>query len=179
MRVATCIVEMNCKLGEGCVWDAIEECLYFVDIEGCKIHNYYPNTYQVATYACSDTVSCIVPNHAGGIVAAIGTKLFQIDSFGQQPIFLLELGLSPTIRCNDGKCDKEGRLWIGTMARELQHPLAKPVGQLYCIRKDHVVGTYSGYRIPNGMAWNTEGMLFYHIDTATQRIDSYKMDEAG
>lgn len=114
---------------------------------------------------------------ADGVVAAIGHRLVRITEDGKKTEVLLELPLPDYMRFNDGKCDADGRLWVGTMAKSQEHPKAKACGSLYCIEGNRVIAEYPGYTIPNGMAW--DGNRFYHIDTSRGMIEEYRMDRGN
>jgi sugar lactone lactonase YvrE len=80
------------------------------------------------------------------------------------------------IRCNDGRADGSGRLWIGTM------PMEGHAGQgsLYCVEPG---GSYSvqqaGVAISNGMAWSADQRFFYYTDSATREIWQYHFSEGS
>ena len=73
------------------------------------------------------------------------------------------------VRCNDGKCDPAGRLWIGTM----QMPADPGTGNLYCIEgKSAPVGKITAVTISNGLAWI--GKHMYYIDTDTRKVQEFE-----
>ena len=190
---------LRCRLGEGCVWEERSGRLYFLDIEGCKIYGIRPGdeTAKLWEFDTEDMVGCLVPcsdgvenppricsadgvenpprvRSADGVVAAIGHRLVRITVDGKRTETLTELSLPDYMRFNDGKCDANGRLWVGTMAKSQEHPRAKKSGSLYCIEENEVIAEYPGYTIPNGMAW--DGNRFYHIDTSKGMIEEYQME---
>ena len=173
------IPSFRCRLGEGCVWDARSGRLYFVDIEGCKIHWFRPVDGSAGGIDTDDMAGCLALCRAGegGIVAAIGHRLVRITEDGVKLEILTELILPDYVRFNDGKCDSQGRLWVGTMAKNQEHPKAKGCGSLICIEDNRVTAEYPGYTIPNGMAW--DGERFYHIDTSKGMIEEYRMEDSG
>ena len=71
-------------------------------------------------------------------------------------------------RLNDGKCDAQGRFWIGSCS---DHP-----GQAALYRYDpdgslHTMET--GLTIANGVAWSPDGSTFYLTDSAQYKIFAY------
>ena len=81
----------------------------------------------------------------------------------------------PGNRFNDGKCDPAGRLWAGTM------PITEDsaTGSMYCLHPDgHVEKQGGDYSIPNGIVWNAEATVMYHIDSPTRRVDAWDFDNA-
>ena len=90
---------------------------------------------------------------------------------------LLRQELPGPLRYNDGKCDQYGNLWVGTMAIDQGRPGTQGCGSLYCIQNGQVAAEYPGYTIPNGLDWNEDGSVFYHIDTSRQSVDAYTVTD--
>ena len=162
------------SLLEGCVWDEREEKLYFVDIEGRKIYCLDPETGFLSGLEMKDYVSCIVLRPDGNLMAALPDGLYRVNFHERTAKKVMESCLPEEIRYNDGKCGPDGILWIGSMAI-CQNEDAQHVGALFCIEKEKIRAIYSGFTIPNGLAWNEEGTCFYHIDTPTRKVDRYRM----
>ena len=70
------------------------------------------------------------------------------------------------LRCNDGKCDPAGRLWVGTMG----FGAPKEAGTLYCVLPD-------GEVVPKLRKVTISNM--YYNDTPTGRIARYRYDAAS
>lgn len=174
MKSAVCVFVPNCILAEGCTWNRNEEALYFVDIEGCQVYRWRPGEEKADIVWTNQRVGCLVFHRDGGIVTAETSRL--ICRNRQEKTVLLDQHLPDYLRYNDGKCDRFGNLWVGTMAISQSHPAAAKGGSLYCIKKGQVAAEYGGYTIPNGMAWNRDGSVLYHIDTALQRVDAYDVE---
>jgi sugar lactone lactonase YvrE len=74
---------------------------------------------------------------------------------------------------NDGKCDRAGRFWAGTMAMK-EGPGA---GSLYRLDTDHSVHTMvTGVTISNGLCWSLDDKQMYYIDTPLGRVDVFDFD---
>lgn len=184
VKKAECIYMPNCILGEGCMWNEQEEQLYFIDIEAGVIYALDPDglagkagDVTARMYRQDGRTGCLVFHRDGGLVAAVTDRLVYQDLSGGRREILLRQDFPGTIRYNDGKCDRYGNLWVGTMAVSQDLPGARGCGSLYCIRKGQVAAEYPGYTIPNGMDWNEDGSVFYHIDTALRRIDAWEVED--
>jgi sugar lactone lactonase YvrE len=80
----------------------------------------------------------------------------------------------PDNRFNDGKVDRQGRFWAGSM--DDTHRQAS--GALYRIDPDRsITRVDDDYRIANGPAFSPDGRTMYHNDTA--RNVTYTFDLAG
>ncbi len=80
----------------------------------------------------------------------------------------------PDNRTNDGGIDPSGRLWIGTMNLQFK----KGAGSLYCVNTDLRVSKKLGdLTIPNGMVWSPDKKRLFHIDSPTNKVQSYLYDD--
>lgn len=172
------VTDIKGKLLEGCIWDEQRERLYFVDIEYRKIYMLEKGTENLQSMEVPEFVGCIVLQRDGSLIAALTKGLCYID-FDERVCRRVMNGiLKEGIRFNDGKCDEQGRLWVGSMA-VLQDEYAERAGSLYCIEKERVQGVYPGYSIPNGIDFDGKMEYLYHIDTAKKQIERYQMGEDG
>lgn len=77
-------------------------------------------------------------------------------------------------RFNDGKADRQGRFWVGTIHEPRQPALAA----LYCWSSGQLTHRADGITVSNGLAWSPAGDQLYWSDTTTHRIRRYEMDVA-
>ncbi len=180
METVNQVLPLACELGEGCVWDQENQSLYFVDITSCMVYRLRTEDNHLASRRLPGPVGCVVPEVSGGIIAASGHSLYYLDKdLEREEVGILPLVFSDTLRFNDGKCDPWGCLWLGTMAGDQSREEAYGEGSLLCIKDLQLISEYSGYTIPNGMAWSADRGTFYHIDTRLQRVDRYDVEGRG
>ncbi len=167
------------ELGEGCLWDEKNQVIYMVDIEGFRIYAQdYPGG-EIRFFDMGDYIGTIVLTPEGNLLAALHDRLVLLDPKTGDTEDLAIIHFDKRLRFNDGKCDPFGNLWVGTMFIDQDHDEAVGGGKLYCIQKNKVIAEYEGFTIPNGMAWNEERGVFYHIDTPTRQVFAYDYDEDG
>ena len=165
----------RCLLGEGPVWH--DETLWWVDIEGRALHRHTPASSAggappIATF--DNTLGFIVPRRSGGWVAGVGSALAWLTPEGRITRSLPLPGTSATTRCNDGKTDPSGRLWIGTMARDA----SDGGGALYRIDTDGSVHrVLEGCGIANGLAWSRDRTRFYFADSLRHNVRVFPYDD--
>ena len=64
-------------------------------------------------------------------------------------------------RFNDGKCDRAGRLWAGSMSLDA----SRPTGALYAIAGDLTSRSADiGFTVANGLDWSPDGRTFYFAE---------------
>lgn len=171
---AQVVIKKQSRLGEGPVWSAEEQTLYYVDIENALIYRYMPQKKVCKCQKVKDMVGCVVLEEKGGIVAAVRKDLEYLDQDLNHIEKINEISLQNTLRFNDGKCDAYGRLWVGVMSADQSLPDASFAGALYCVESGKTpVKVLDKMAIPNGMAWSADNRYFYHIDTATGCVQRY------
>lgn len=168
------ISEKQMVLAEGPVWDEKRQMLYYVDIRGMEIGCYDPKSGLHTFFPMKDMIGCIVLDGEGNLIAAQKDMLVRLDPMTGEQRELFDFGLEKGLRFNDGKCDCQGRLWVGTMMIDEGSPRAKGSGALYRYEKRKAVKVLDGMTIPNGIAFSEDNRFFYHIDTPTGRIDRYR-----
>lgn len=168
------VIDAKATLGEGPCWDEVNQVLYWVDIMGKDLHKYDPATDENETYHIGQMIGAAVPSKSGGLVLALqnGFYKFYPDSEELTPITDPESHL-PNNRFNDGKCDKAGRFWAGTMPIQG----GGKSGALYCLHTDYEVKTMlQDIGISNGMAWSHDDRTMYYIDTPTREVAAFDYD---
>jgi len=165
---------MNCELivdarngtGESPVWHPTEQALYWVDIPARTLHRWQPNGAQQA-WQGDEMLACIARTEHGW-VAGMESGIFQLEPKADGS---LDSRLLSTVehaqggmRFNDGRCDRQGRFWAGTMLMDM--PQGAHVGALY--RHDgegHLHLQQDGMIVPNGLAFSPDGTRMYLSDS--------------
>lgn len=175
-RDALCVADVGALLGEGPVWVEAEQALYWLDIKGRKIFR-LGESGGLSQWDTPMRVGSIAPRVGGGFIAGTEHGFAQID-LGEGRFDILhdpepEL---PGNRFNDGKTDRQGRFWAGTMD-DIEKAAT---GSLYrldpggrCRRFDQ------GYKVTNGPAFSASGSRMFHSDSALQRIYVFDLDADG
>jgi xylono-1,5-lactonase len=170
-----CIADVKAVLGEGPVWVEREQALYWVDIPEGRVFRWSEDDcvriFETLTRICS-----LVPRREGGFIGAGYDGFLDIDlARGIGLIDNPEPELD-TNRFNDGKVDRAGRFWAGTMDRFER----EASGSLYRLDPDLAwTRVDSGYRVTNGPAFSLDGRTMYHTDSALQRIYAFDLAEDG
>lgn len=163
-------------LGEGPLWSPSDKKLYWVDITSGIINWLDTSSNEHGQFKTGDYTGTIALTSSGKLIAAVGRNVELIDIAGNSVniIASVEPGLDNN-RFNDGKCDPEGRLWVGTMARSG----IEGAGSLYMIGPDGSVQTKKkNVTCSNGMGWSPDRKTMYYIDTPTKKVVAFDY-EAG
>ncbi len=171
-----CEWRVGAELGEGPVWVARDECLYFVDIRGRRIHAWRPGG-TTRSWETPTEPGFIVPRAAGGFICGLrdGLYEFQPDS----GTFKLRIQVESdriNHRLNDGFVDHTGRLWFGTMNDDCQ----TVGGALYSVERDGRLRVHdTGYVITNGPTVSADGRTLYHADSGLGMVYAFDLNDAG
>ncbi|WP_299821269.1 SMP-30/gluconolactonase/LRE family protein [uncultured Pontibacter sp.] len=167
---ATLVFDAKAILGEGALWHPAEQCLYWVDIEGKKLHFYKPQTSENSSLDVGARIGTVVPVSGGGALVGLQTGIHHIDTKTGALTFITNPILASDVRFNDGKCDPAGRFWIGTMALDTRAGAAK----LYRLDKDkQVKEMLDNLTIANGIVWSLDKKTMYFTDTRTQQVEAF------
>jgi L-arabinonolactonase len=161
-------------LGEGPVWSVEEQALYWVDIQRPAVQRWELKSGNYQKWVMPTDVGCMALRLKGGAIIALrtGFAFMDFESGVVTPISDPEANLSGT-RFNDGKCDRSGRFWAGTMDEEGQ----KSSGALYKLDRDGVCHLMkSNIGVSNGLGWSPDNRFMYYTDSSKRTIWEYDFD---
>ena len=168
------VLDAKAVLGEGSLWNPKEKVLYWVDIEGHKLHIYDPLTRQDRIFPVGARIGTVVPLEEGGVLVALQNGIHRMDTRSGELSFLLNPIQDPQIRFNDGKCDPTGRFWVGTMELNVKENAAV----LYRIDKEKKVEqVLDKLTISNGIIWSLDQKTMYFIDTPTGVVQAFDFEK--
>ncbi|MBF2050970.1 MAG: SMP-30/gluconolactonase/LRE family protein [Leptolyngbya sp. IPPAS B-1204] len=167
------VLVARARLGECPVWDADGQQLFWVDAYNHRVHQFDPASGQDRYFDTGDVVSALVLAGRNRLLIALQNRLALLDlSTGEVTTLYTVEFPHPDTRFNDGKCDAQGRFWIGSVSQA--------TGQAALYRYDpdgsfQVMET--GLTISNGLGWSPDGTTFYLTDSAPAKtIYAYDFD---
>ncbi|MBX2845130.1 MAG: SMP-30/gluconolactonase/LRE family protein [Saprospiraceae bacterium] len=174
----TTVGNHQASLGEGALWDANFQRFIWIDILGKKVHLYQPTTQQSMTFDTPSDIGTVVPTTNPDLLLvalADGLYTLNLESAEVEPWLDLEKDLTIN-RFNDGKCDPQGRFWVGSMNYEQN----QASGNLYMVNGDKSFEKkLDNITISNGIVWNEELGKMYYIDTPTLNLREFDYSPDG
>jgi sugar lactone lactonase YvrE len=172
-----CVLSAKAIIGEGPMWSVKEQCLYWADIPGKKLHIFTPRDGKNQTYELPDLVTTISPRKNGGLLLTLrSTFAFYDPKTGELETLAQPEPDRPGNRFNDGKCDRQGRLWAGTMG---DVEWDSPIGNLYRFDTSlKPVRVEEAIACSNGLGWSPDNKTFYFSESFRYRIFAYDFDAA-
>ncbi|WFC63472.1 SMP-30/gluconolactonase/LRE family protein [Pseudomonas sp. REST10] len=163
---AELIVDARNATGESPVWNAAEQALYWVDIPAGRLHRWSVADGQTQSWQADEMLACLAMHPSGGWLAGMQSGLFHLrpqDDGGIRSECLARVEHPrPQMRFNDGRCDRQGRFWAGTMLLDMA--AGARVGALY--RYDgQLQERLDDLIVPNGLAFSPDGRIMYLSDS--------------
>jgi sugar lactone lactonase YvrE len=163
-------------LGESPVWHPREQVLYYCDIPGHTLQRFDPQRGDLQHWTFDTDVASLAPMLDGALLLAMRDGLWRFDPRSGERSRLTGPPYDPlTERFNDGKCDPQGRFWVGT----IYEPRKPPLASLYCLVRDRLVRKRDGITVSNGLAWSPNGRTMYWSDTAAHTIYAFDFEPAS
>ncbi|NER59097.1 SMP-30/gluconolactonase/LRE family protein [Pseudomonas sp. MAFF212428] len=168
---AELIVDARNATGESPVWQPHENALYWVDIPAGRLHRWQLDG-QTTSWQADEMLACIARSPQGHWLGAQETGIFQLTPQADGRLRAEKRAsvehARENMRFNDGRCDRQGRFWAGTMQTNMG---AEKVGALY--RYEPQVGgpvqllqaRLHELTVPNGMAFSPDGKTMYVSDS--------------
>ena len=161
-----CVLDAGAEVGEGALWDVLEQALFWVDIPSGRLHRFDPATGENRIWEMGEPIGCLALREPGGAVVALrsGFHLFDFATGKKTPVSDPEAD-RPQNRFNDGATDRQGRFWAGTMRTD--EPA--PEGAFYRLGPDLSCTRWQGgIYTTNGLAFSADGRTMYCSDSNPQ-----------
>lgn len=160
-------------LGESPFWHPRERALYYCDIPGHRLQRFDPASGALAHWDFDTDVASAAPRLDGALLLAMRDGLWRFDPAGGERTRLAAPPYDPTKeRFNDGKCDPQGRFWVGT----IYEPRDAAAATLHCLTREGLEKKAGGVTVGNGLAWSPDGATLYWTDTKAHTIFAFDFE---
>lgn len=163
-----------CALGEGPLWHPERKQLFWFDITGRKLLS--RDADRPLEWRWEERVSAAGWIDRDTLMVAGETALWRFDiSTGERSVILPLEADNPATRSNDGRADRLGGFWIGTMGLD-----AEPgAGAIYRYFRGEIRKLYQDVTTPNAICFAPDGDTAYFADTAKGAVWKQHIDRAG
>ncbi|WP_093989393.1 SMP-30/gluconolactonase/LRE family protein [Massiliimalia timonensis] len=172
MLQAELFLKAGAVLAEGSVYDKGSDSLYWVDIDGRALHRTDLVTAHDQQWGTPSRIGMMRLMENGGICVALEDGLYQKTETGYTPLAMLPN--RPGRRSNDGNCDANGRLWLGTMDLSGGNG-----GSLFRIDQGKVTEMVTDISCSNGLCFSHDNRCLYYIDTPSEKLWRFDFDLAS
>ena len=170
-------LEIGAGLGEGPVWSADEGVLYWLDIFAPSINRFDPRDGSNKAVSLAQPIYAMALRQGGGMVGAFEDGLGYVDFESGEIEIVSDPKADQPVNFNDGGCDRKGRLWSGTMAKDWTSPL----GKLFRFEASGTAAAMDhAFILANGLGWSPDDAIMYFTDTGRRVIYAYDFElESG
>lgn len=165
-------------LGEGVLWDHRTQSIWWTDIEASVIYHFDLTDKQLRSTKLPHRLASFgFTTNVQVLIAAfdIGIGFFNLETLDIQWLAKPESDIQGN-RFNDGRIDRQGRFWAGTMV-EHRDDNNQQSAALYCIsHRQGIQQVLNNLGISNGLCWSPDGQTMYHADSPKHTIYQYDFD---
>lgn len=161
-----------CELGEGPLWHPQRGQLFWFDILNSKLLSQdgtgprewaFPEIVSAAGWIGRDELL---------IASESGLLRFHLASGAREALVIA--GSSDT-RSNDGRADRQGGYWFGTMGKRAE----KGAGAIWRWYRGELRQLFPSLTIPNAICFTPDGAAAHFTDTVTGKVMKVALDAAG
>jgi sugar lactone lactonase YvrE len=177
MAPITCVAHTADVLGEVPIWSLREQALYWIDAFKPAIHRLDPASGAVASWTPPVKLGSFALRAAGGMLLASRAGLGLYDpATGAFELLCNPEADRPNNLLNDGRCDRRGRFWVGSMDKMIEQPSAR----LYRFDQDRACRVMAeDIFLTNGIAFSPDDRTLYMADSHHKTIYRYDFDLAN
>ena len=157
-----------CELGEGPLWHPVREQLFWFDILNRTLHS------QTRSWTFPDYVSAAGWISADELLVACETGLFRLNLTTEDRETVVKAGTAET-RSNDGRADRQGGFWFGTMEKKAE----KGLGSIWRWHRGELRQLVQGINIPNSICFTPDGGAAHFSDTTLGKVMKVALDADG
>lgn len=174
----SCVAAAAASLGEGPLWDAARDVLWWVDIKSSTLHAHHlatgtnhaqPLPYRLTALGLAVDADLVGVGDAGFVRLSVRADLQVSITEVMAP-----LTLPQGMRFNDGKVDAAGRFWAGSM----DDAEVAARGALYRLDRQRLNLVRGHIGVPNGPCFFADGTMLF-TDSAQGRITALTLDAGG
>jgi sugar lactone lactonase YvrE len=167
MHEIACVAHTADILGETPLWHPAERVLYWIDLFKPAIHCLDTATGTLRSWTPPEKLGSFALREGGGFLLAGRSGLSIYDATNDTMSRLANPEADDRVNLlNDGRCDRMGRFWVGSMNRLQQHPS----GRLHCLEGCELRTVADGLWLPNSLCWSPDATRMYLADSRPRTI---------
>jgi sugar lactone lactonase YvrE len=157
-----------CELGEGPLWHPVREQLFWFDILNRTLHS------QTQSWSFPEYVSAAGWISVDELLIASETGLFRLNLVSGDRAEVASAG-TPKSRSNDGRADRQGGFWFGTMGKKAE----KGTGAVWRWYMGELRQLFKGISVPNSICFTPDGTAAHFSDTKEGQVMKVALDGQG
>ena len=170
-------LEVANELGECVLWDDLRQEVLWTDLVQSKLYVHRVADRVTRELQLGDLL-CSFGLVEGGehLICAFRTGIAIMEGGSLDTKWLYQLPIKSGVRLNDGRVDRQGRFWVGSLVEGPTDPI-DATGELYSVAHDGTVRShFDGIHISNSICWSPSGDTMYFTDTPKREIYAFEFD---
>ncbi|HEY8382060.1 MAG TPA: SMP-30/gluconolactonase/LRE family protein [Microvirga sp.] len=161
------LVPARNSVGESPVWCPETQALWWIDVRAPALFRYRWPSGPVERWPMPAVIGCVALAAGDQVIVALATGLHRFDPQTGALMVLCNPETRAGFRYNDGRAAPDGSLWLGSMP----DPAGPNTGRLWHLAPGGGARVMAeGIRVPNAIAFSSDGTRRYHADTAAGAI---------
>lgn len=173
-------VPVACGLGESTLWHPQHEAIYWTDIPNNQLIRYFPESKRKEVFPTAENLcSFTFIENSDWLLCAFQSGIARFQPEIQKLEWLFRLPETLQVRLNDGRTDRQGRFWVGSLIDSPDQWAEDPSqrGKLYCLdASGNITEHLDNIRISNGLGWSPDGRIMYFADSPRHELYAFDFD---
>ncbi|MFZ1469712.1 MAG: SMP-30/gluconolactonase/LRE family protein [Paracoccaceae bacterium] len=166
----------RCDLGEGPFWHPERGQLFWFDIINAKLLSITDAGPEEWTFPEMISAAGWVSRDELVIASESGLMLFNLANGRRKPLATISAG-QPATRSNDGRADRQGGFWWGTMGKRGGEDPGR--GAIWRYYRGQVRCLFPNWTIPNAICFAPDGQHAFFADTLSHNVMRVGLDAHG
>ena len=127
------VLPIHNELGEGVIWNSSQQVLWWTDIESKLLYSYSLATHKIARYETPERLaSFALVADEDYLLAAFESGFAYFDPISKKITWLNKIEQNlPNTQLNDGRADRQGRFWAGSLVKGNSEERLRQASTLY------------------------------------------------
>ncbi len=165
-----------CELGEGPFWHPERKQLFWFDILHARMLSQGPDGVQDWPFPEMVSAAGWISPDEMVIAGEGGLWRFSLTTGQRDRLATIDAG-QPATRSNDGRADRQGGFWWGTMGKRGGDDPG--MGAIWRYYRGQVRCLFPGITIPNSICFTPDGRHAHFADTLTHKVMKVALDAEG
>lgn len=170
-----CVAHTRDVLGEVPRWHPVERMLYWIDAFKPAVHRLDQMSGKLESFTPPEKLGSFAPCAGGGLLIAGRGGLARYDPASGRLDRIVDPENGGAVNIlNDGRCDRNGRFWVGSMSKTMEHAS----GRLYRLQQGRIETIDDGIWVANGLCWSPDDRRMYFADSHVRTLFVYDFNLA-
>jgi sugar lactone lactonase YvrE len=172
------VVDAGNHIGETPLWLTREQVLYWVNCEEPpELHRWNPVNDEHRVWPMPRRIGGVAAKAPGGLIVALADGLYDFDPADGSLKLRVKSPLAPAHALHETGVDRQGRLWVGGYALNMEKPRESPkAAALFRLEGGQLVRMLDSITVSNGLAFSPDGRTLYHTDCMTGVLQRWDLD---